>query len=238
MAVLFPLFWTVIQHGCWVRLLIGSLELFGWGSIPLLSAGVHAPVCWGFPAFALAGGAWASLFSLSRSCSGGSPRRLGGRAPVGACSWWFPFTCGWAVISALRAARERTPCGVRLLRVVALVAYAVSGYPCGCAWLVRLRGFPCVWGVFLRVRALFWVGRVVVCYLRVRSRVAVPLGCLLAVCVRRLGFVFVCCCLCCLTAIVWCAFRERSRADCDMVHASLCGCAFDGGRGCRLLFTV
>ena len=149
-----------------------------------------------------------------------------------------PFTCGWAVISALRAARERTPCGVWLLRVVALVAYAVSGYPCGCAWLVRLRGFPCVWGVFLRVRALFWVGRVVVCYLRVRSRVAVPLGCLLAVCVRRLGFVFVCCCLCCLSAIVCCAFRARSRADCDMVHASLCGCAFDGGRGCRLLFTV
>ena len=29
MAVLFPSFWTVIQHGCWVRLLIGSLELFG-----------------------------------------------------------------------------------------------------------------------------------------------------------------------------------------------------------------
>ena len=25
LAVLFPLFWTVIQHGCWVRLLIGSL---------------------------------------------------------------------------------------------------------------------------------------------------------------------------------------------------------------------
>ena len=39
-----------------------------------------------------------------------------------------------------------------MLRVVALVAYAVSGCPCGCAWLVRLRGFPCVWGVFLRVR--------------------------------------------------------------------------------------
>ena len=48
---------------------------------------------------------------------------------VGVCSWWFPFTCGWAVISALRAARERAPCGVWLLRVVALVAYAVSGCP-------------------------------------------------------------------------------------------------------------
>ena len=142
------------------------------------------------------------------------------------------------MISALRAAREHAPPGVWLLRVVALVAYAVSGCPCGCAWLVRLRGFPCVWGVFLRVRALFWVGRVVVCYLRVRSRVAVPLGCLLVVCVRRLGFVFVCCGLCCLTAIVWCAFRERACVWCDVVHAGWCGRAFDCDRGCRLLFTV
>ena len=36
------------------------------------------------------------------------------------------------------------PVGVWLLRVVALVAYAVSGCPCCCAWLVRLRGVPCV----------------------------------------------------------------------------------------------
>lgn len=43
-AVLFPLFWTVIQHDCWVRLLIGSLTLCGWGSIPLLSAEAHARV--------------------------------------------------------------------------------------------------------------------------------------------------------------------------------------------------
>ena len=71
MAVLFPSFWTVIPRGRWVRLLSGSLTLCGWGSIPLLSAGVHAPVCWGFPAFALAGGALASLFSLSGPCSRG-----------------------------------------------------------------------------------------------------------------------------------------------------------------------
>ena len=44
-----PLFGTVIQHGCWVRLLIGSLELFGWGSIPLLSARVPRVVGWVFP---------------------------------------------------------------------------------------------------------------------------------------------------------------------------------------------
>ena len=49
LAVLFPLFWTVIQHGCWVRLLIGSLTLCGWGSIPLLSARVPRVVGWAFP---------------------------------------------------------------------------------------------------------------------------------------------------------------------------------------------
>ena len=39
--VLFPLFWTVIPRGRWVRLLSGSLTLCGWGSIPLLSADVQ-----------------------------------------------------------------------------------------------------------------------------------------------------------------------------------------------------
>ena len=39
-----------------------------------------------------------------------------------------------------------------------------------------------------------------------------------------------------VSAIVWCAFRECSY--CDVVHASLCGCTFDGDRGCRLSLTV
>ena len=39
---LFPLIWTVIPRGRWVRLLSGSLTLCGWGSIPLLSAEAHA----------------------------------------------------------------------------------------------------------------------------------------------------------------------------------------------------
>lgn len=71
-AVLFPSFWTVIQHGCWVRLLIGSLELFGWGSIPLLSARVPRVVCWastpllwragrGLLSFPCLGYVWAAL---------------------------------------------------------------------------------------------------------------------------------------------------------------------------------
>ena len=134
---------------CRVRLLIGSLELFGWGSIPLLSARVpHVLFWWRF--FTSFGASkrrlWDSCLFLVSATSGRLSASPGWARPVRGVPWWFPFPCGWAVISALRAARERAPCGVWLLRVVALVAYAVSGCPCGCAWLVRLRGFPCVCG--------------------------------------------------------------------------------------------
>lgn len=135
MAVLFPSFWTVIPRGRWVRLLSGSLTLCGWGSIPLLSAEAHARVgclpvsvcilhsfcrsriARGLLSFPCLGYVWAAL----RVVWVGAPR-------VGAFGW-FPFTCGRAVISALRAARERAPPGVWLPGVVALVAYAVSGNP-------------------------------------------------------------------------------------------------------------
>ena len=160
------------------------------------------------------------IFSSSCLRLDGSPRRLGGRAPVGACSWWFPFTCGWAVIGALRAARERTPCGVWLLGVVALVAYAVSGRP---VTVPVRRGC----GV-----SLFLVGRFA-------ARIAVcPLGCLFVGCALPCRVLPVCCGLFCLSAIVWCAFRERACVWCDVVHAGWCGRAFDCDRGCRLLFTV
>lgn len=101
-------------------------------------------------------------------------------------------------------------------------------------------GFPCFWrGIFLRVRAFWGCGYVVVCYLRVRSRVAVcPLGCLFVGCVLLCRMLLVCGGLFCLAAIACCAFRERSCAYCDMVHAGWCGRAFDGNRGCRLSFTV
>lgn len=109
-AVLFPLFWTVIQHGCWVRLLIGSLTLCGWGSIPLLSAGVHAPACWGFPAFALAGGAWASLLYLSRPCSRGC-RAAWADAPSGGVRV-FPvyLRLGRCRCCCVRVGNARSPC--------------------------------------------------------------------------------------------------------------------------------
>ena len=83
---------------------------------------------------------------------------------VGVCSWWFPFTCGWAVISALRAAREHAPLvGVWLLGVVALVAYAVSGCPVtvpvgyGCGVSLRVGRF--------RVRARLVLGWTCCCVL-------------------------------------------------------------------------
>lgn len=69
-----------------------------------------------------------SLLSVSAT-SGRLSASSGWARPVWGVFGCFPFACGWAVISALRAAREHTPCGVWLLGVVALVAYAVSGCP-------------------------------------------------------------------------------------------------------------
>ena len=66
------------------------------------------------------------------------------------------------------------PVGVWLPGVVALVAYAVSGCPCGCAWLVRLRGFPCV-----RVALFAGTACVLVC-----ARLALRMACG-GVCVLR-----------------------------------------------------
>lgn len=82
------------------------------------------------------------------------------------------------------------------------------------------------------LRDLFLVGCFTTC-------VAVcPLGCLFVGCVLLCRMLLVCCGLFWLSAIAWRAFRECSRSYCDVVHASLCGCTFDGDRGCRLLFTV
>lgn len=114
------------------------------------------------------------------------------------------------------------------------------GMPRDCACWVRLRGFLVFGGAFSCACAPFWgCGYVVVCYLRVRSLVAVcPCGCLFVGCVLLCCVLLVCCGLFCLSAIACCAFRERSCVWCDMVHASLCGCAFDGNSDCRLLFTL
>lgn len=255
-AVLFPSFWTVIPRGRWVRLLSGSLTLCGWGSIPLLSAGVHAPACWGFPAFALAGGAWASLFSLSGPCSRGC-RAAWADAPSGGVRVSPVYLrSGRCWCCRVRVGNARSPvwgwCGFRACRRWGV---GDDGIPrdctrCGCSCGVSLYSSArcCSLGlrVYLSVRAWLCEWRVVVCVLRdlflvgcFTTCVAVcPLGCLFVGCVLPCRVLPVCCGLFCLSAIVWCAFRERACVWCDMVHAGWCGCTFDGDLGCRLLFTV
>lgn len=138
------------------------------------------------------------IFSLSRLRLGGSPRRLGGRTPVGVCSGGSlsPVAGPWSAHCARLG--NMLPVGVWLLGVVALVAYAVSGCPCGRAWLVRLRGFPCVRValfagaacVLVCARMAFRVSCGGVCVLCALFRVgcfitlvaACPLGCLFVGC--------------------------------------------------------
>lgn len=180
----------------------------------LLPVGASPPLLWragrGLLSFPCLGHAWAALRVV-----------WVGALPCWGVFGWFPFTCGWAVISALRAAREHTLCGVWLPGVVALVAYAVSGHPVTVLDAGAVAGFPCFWwGVLLRA---LWCVRATVCL----SVAPCPVACcwFVAVC-------FVCRLLC------GCAFRECSRTACDVVHAGLCECAFDGNRDCRLFFTV
>lgn len=62
-----------------------------------------------------------------------------------------------------------------MLRVVALVAYAVSGCPCGCAWLVRLRGFSCVCvALFVGAARVCLSVRALLCAWRVVLRLSLP----------------------------------------------------------------
>lgn len=96
----------------------------------------------GLLTFPCLGYVWAAL----RVVWVGAPR-------VGAFGW-FPFTCGWAVISALCAARERAPPGVWLPGVVALVAYAVSGCPVTVLDVGAVTGFPCTCAICGGVRSL------------------------------------------------------------------------------------
>ena len=89
-------------------------------------------------------------------------------------------------------------------------------------------GFPCL-------RVLFRVGVLRRVSWSVRSRVYAML---FVGCAPPRRVLLVCGGLFCLSAIVWCAFRERTCVWCDMVHVGWCGCAFDGNRDCRLFFTV
>ena len=64
-----------------------------------------------------------------------------GALPCWGVFGWFPFACGWAVISALRAARERAPCGGVVAGRGGVGCVCGVGMPRDCAWLVQLRGF-------------------------------------------------------------------------------------------------
>lgn len=101
-----------------------------------------------------------------------------GALPCWGVFGWLPFACGWAVISALRAAREHTLCGVWLPGVVALVAYAVSGHPVTVLDAGAVAGFPC-----------FWWGVLLIASQCVRATVCLSLA---ACCVARCWFVAVC----------------------------------------------
>lgn len=208
------------------------------------------------PAFALAGGAWASLFSLSGPCSRGC-RAAWADVPSGGVRVSPVYLrSGRCWCCRVRVGNARSPvwgwCGFRACRRWGV---GDDGIPrdctrCGCSCGVSLYSSArcCSLGlrVCLSVRAWLCEWRVVVCVLRdlflvgcFTTCVAVcPLGCLFVGCVLLCRMLLVCCGLFCLSAIVWCAFRECSRSYCDVVHASVCGCTFDGDRGCRLSFTV
>ena len=180
-----------------------------------------------------------SLFLVS-AMFGRFSASLGWARPVWGVSGWFPFTYGWAVTSALRAAREHAPLGVRLPGVVASVAYAVSGCP-----VTVLVGYGCGVSLFLAGRflaraRLFGVVGMLLCVTCVSVRAS---RCARAAVCLSVAACSVACCLFVAVLVVcrllwWCAIRECSRTTCDVVHAGLCECAFDGNRDCRLLFTL
>lgn len=215
--------------------------------------GLPPPLLWragrGLLSFPCLGYVWAAL----RVVWVGAPR-------VGAFGW-FPFTCGWAVISVLRAARERAPPGVWLPGVVALVAYAVSGNPVtvsvgrGCGVSLCSSAVLFAWAACVLVCARLAL-RAVACaccapclcvccrapcfgwgVLLRSSRCARSAVCLSVAACGGARCWFVTVCVAC-RLLWWCVIRECSRSYCDMVHAGWCGCTFDGDLGCRLLFTV
>ena len=96
-----------------------------------------------------------------------------------------------------------------------------DGMPRDCACWVRLRGFLVFWwGVLLRA-----------------SRCARSAVCLSAVSCSVACCWFVAVCFVC-RLLYGVRFVSAPARVCGVVHAGLCGCAFDGDRGCRLLFTL
>lgn len=163
----------------------------------LLPVGASPPLLWRAGRVLLSFPCLGHVRAALRVVWVGAPR-------VGAFGW-FPFTCGWAVISALRAAREHAPCGGVVAGRGGVDCVCGVGMPRDCAWLVQLRGFL-VFGAWcclpgLRVCACLCAPCLVrgLCrrvLLRVYAALFVGYGVL-----RRV--LPVCCCLYCLSAIVW-----------------------------------
>lgn len=122
------------------------------------------------PAFALAGGAWASLFSLSGPCSRGC-RAAWADAPSGGVRVSPVYLRSGRCRCCCARLGNMLPVGVWLLGVVALIAYAVSGCP------VTVPGW-CSCGVSLCLRVVLFAGgcaRVLVCARLVCARAVVRL---------------------------------------------------------------
>lgn len=99
----------------------------------LLPVGASPPLLWRAGRVLLSFPCLGHVRAALRVVWVGAPR-------VGAFGW-FPFTCGWAVISALRAAREHAPCGGVVAGRGGVDCVCGVGMPRDCAWLVQLRGF-------------------------------------------------------------------------------------------------
>ena len=157
-------------------------------------------------AFALAGGAWASLFSLSGPCSCGCRAAWAG-APSGVLGY-LPFIYGLAAAGAVACVSgTRDPlvwgwCGFRACRCWGV---GDDGMPRDCAYWVRLRGFlACA----LRVAVFSWC--------RVRFRVVACGGVAALVCASFTGADLRCvsvvhpACLVLWRGVLLCASRCRS----------------------------
>lgn len=164
-------------------------------SVCILHSFCRSRIARGLLSFICLGYVWAALrvvwvgAPLVVVCSGGSLSPVAG-----------PWSAHCARLG------NAPPCGVWLPGVVALVAYAVSGCPCGCAWLVRLRGFPC----FSCAVLFAWAACVLVCTrlaLRMSgAAVGVPLCGVFSACVvvRLCGAV---CRLCLAMSRIACLLR-------------------------------
>ena len=202
MAVLFPSFWTVIQHGCWVRLLSGSLTLCGWGSIPLLSARVPHVLCWWrfhlLWRFQTAFVGLLTFICLGRVRVVVAPR--GRMLPLGGVRV-FPvyLRSGRCRCCCVRVGNARSPVGDGVVS-----ARGGVGCVCGVGMPRDCARCECGHGVSLCLRVVLFAGGCAPCFWRgvlLRLSRCARFGCLFVGCVPLRRLLPVCCVLVCLSAI-------------------------------------